>query len=109
MHNHYEYKVEQSHFEKENKESLKIVCNVVITCESGKMFTACNNPKFILPFPHLAAVGTHGSRKGKLYSVEVSGTKVTGSMLDKDSQSKGSDTKAGKILGTILSLPDLLC
>ena len=50
MHNHYEYKVEQSHFEKENKESLTIVCSVVATCEASKI---CIIPKpIILSFLH---------------------------------------------------------
>ena len=36
MRSYYKYKVEQSQFEKENKETLVIVCTVVVTCEKGK-------------------------------------------------------------------------
>ena len=49
MRHHYEYKVEQSQFEKENKESLQIVCSVFITCEASKNF-------IIQSIPYLAII-----------------------------------------------------
>ena len=89
MRHHYEYKVEQSQFEKENKESLQIVCSVFTTCEASKNFIIQSIFSYYLLF---LPAGTYGSRKAKLYSLVVSGSKVSGSMLDKD---KNTDTNTG--------------
>ena len=89
---HHKYKVEQSQFEKENKETLVIVCSVVVTCEQGEK-NNCSTSKTIHRISFHCSVGTHGKQKAKLYSLVVTNSNVSGNMLEKDSGDKGDDTK----------------
>ena len=35
--NHYKYKAKQSHFDKENEETIEISCDLLVKCEAGEL------------------------------------------------------------------------
>ena len=35
--NHYKYKAKQSHFDKENEETIEISCDVLVICDAGEL------------------------------------------------------------------------
>ena len=35
--NSYKYKAKQSHFDKENEETVEISCDVMVTCDAGEL------------------------------------------------------------------------